>query len=435
MQQEARASRSRVVVETRVVRTIHTNRRQPSSDILCSNANRVNRQGHQFSNQMEAQVIERVTIKNLNSFINVDQELFPDINVVTGRNGAGKTTVLKILWYIISGNIHRIFPEMTFDLVRIVFSGQFYEIRCDPKGDDTLVSVSTSLEQLPQIDRIPKSRLIESRGTLDKHNLRIVQTARASVFFPTFRRIEGGFSIERDGAVIHRSTAKDVNWYALGNSAMGSALSSAMTTLSNQMSNEKHLFVSSTSTSDIISLLQERYTNLSAQTNNMHRTLARNVLERIRDRSVADATSAEAVLQKIEQDVDRINQSRDRLLKPFSTLSTLVSKIFQSKGIRLSKELSLGEQAKAIESDRLSAGEKQMLSFLCYNAFLSNTPFFIDEPEISLHVDWQRELFKILLEQESKNQFIIATHSPFIYSKYSDREVRLVSERGDENGN
>ena len=53
-----------------------------------------------------------------------------------------------------------------------------------------------------------------------------------------------------------------------------------------------------------------------------------------------------------------------------------------------------------------------MLSFLCYNAFYNNTPIFIDEPELSLHVDWQSLLLTTLLEQSTGNQFFVATHSP-----------------------
>ena len=73
-----------------------------------------------------------------------------------------------------------------------------------------------------------------------------------------------------------------------------------------------------------------------------------------------------------------------------------------------------------------------MLSFLCYNAFASNSCIFIDEPEISLHVDWQRTLFPTLLAQSTSNQFIITTHSPFIYSKYADKELVLNPDRGGE---
>jgi len=83
----------------------------------------------------------------------------------------------------------------------------------------------------------------------------------------------------------------------------------------------------------------------------------------------------------------------------------------------------MGYKKNYLDSNFLSSGEKQMLSFLCYNAFFRNSPIFIDEPEISLHPDWQRLLFSILKSQESNNQFIVATHSPLIYAKYSDKEL------------
>ncbi|EDZ47000.1 conserved hypothetical protein [Rhodobacterales bacterium Y4I] len=72
-----------------------------------------------------------------------------------------------------------------------------------------------------------------------------------------------------------------------------------------------------------------------------------------------------------------------------------------------------------------------MLSFICYNAFYKNSVIFIDEPELSLHVDWQRQLFHILNGQESGNQFVFATHSPFIYGKYPDKEIAIGFDRGE----
>jgi predicted ATP-dependent endonuclease of OLD family len=73
-----------------------------------------------------------------------------------------------------------------------------------------------------------------------------------------------------------------------------------------------------------------------------------------------------------------------------------------------------------------------MLSFLVYNAFYSSCSIFIDEPELSLHADWQRVLFPTLLRQAAGNQFVVATHSPFIYSKFPDKELVLNADRGGE---
>ena len=118
------------------------------------------------------------------------------------------------------------------------------------------------------------------------------------------------------------------------------------------------------------------------------------------------------------------------MLRPFSVLSERIGDILEYKGIRLNEEITLGDENGAIEADKLSAGEKQMLSFLCYNAFSENAAIFIDEPELSLHVDWQRLLLPTLLEQETGNQFFVATHSPFIYAKYPDKEILLGDDRG-----
>ena len=71
-----------------------------------------------------------------------------------------------------------------------------------------------------------------------------------------------------------------------------------------------------------------------------------------------------------------------------------------------------------------------MLSFLCYNAFSEDTAIFIDEPELSLHVDWQGLLLPTLLKQSTGNQFFVATHSPFIYTLYPDKEFMLGVDRG-----
>jgi predicted ATPase len=145
-----------------------------------------------------------------------------------------------------------------------------------------------------------------------------------------------------------------------------------------------------------------------------------------------DLDDANSVLKDISHRVSDVSEERESLLKPFSVLSQLIADIFQYKAISLTEGITLGDARSAISSDKLSAGEKQMLSFLCYNAFYSDSSIFIDEPELSLHVDWQRLLFPTLLEQATRNQFIVATHSPFIFGKYPDKELVLDLDRGGE---
>lgn len=67
-----------------------------------------------------------------------------------------------------------------------------------------------------------------------------------------------------------------------------------------------------------------------------------------------------------------------------------------------------------LKPQELSSGEKQLLMILIsslVSSVFENITFW-DEPEISLHIDWQRVLIRKARELNPKGQFIIATHSP-----------------------
>lgn len=80
----------------------------------------------------------------------------------------------------------------------------------------------------------------------------------------------------------------------------------------------------------------------------------------------------------------------------------------------------------------LSSGEAQIVVLLSYFAFLAKTgiPIVIDEPELSLHVEWQKQFVtavKKIMPEEC--QTIMATHSPEICGA-SDVNVQAISIRG-----
>ena len=65
---------------------------------------------------------------------------------------------------------------------------------------------------------------------------------------------------------------------------------------------------------------------------------------------------------------------------------------------------------------QLSSGEKQILVILLTVLVQNNQPavLIMDEPEISLHIDWQEKLIAHIRELNPNVQVIIATHSPGI---------------------
>jgi AAA15 family ATPase/GTPase len=82
----------------------------------------------------------------------------------------------------------------------------------------------------------------------------------------------------------------------------------------------------------------------------------------------------------------------------------------------------------------LSSGEKQLfIRALCLK-FLNanNSIILIDEPEISLHPQWQRKIIKVYENIGQDNQLIIATHSPHVVADIKSEQLRVI--RKNENG-
>lgn len=78
-----------------------------------------------------------------------------------------------------------------------------------------------------------------------------------------------------------------------------------------------------------------------------------------------------------------------------------------------------------IESSELSRGEKNILILLVL-AFLSHDErkvFILDEPDLTLHIEWQKKIIFKLQELAPKSQFIIATHSPALFMNNVDFDV------------
>lgn len=79
-----------------------------------------------------------------------------------------------------------------------------------------------------------------------------------------------------------------------------------------------------------------------------------------------------------------------------------------------------------ITLDMLSAGEKQLLYILLTVFLMDEKPavLLMDEPELSLHIEWQERLIKSIRKLDPQCQVILTTHSPSIF--VSGWENRLV---------
>lgn len=70
-----------------------------------------------------------------------------------------------------------------------------------------------------------------------------------------------------------------------------------------------------------------------------------------------------------------------------------------------------------IDFEDLSSGEKQVISIFSkvYLDVVTPCIFIIDEPEISLSIEWQKEFLKDIFDSQKIGLMIATTHSPFIF--------------------
>ncbi|MDE0469787.1 MAG: AAA family ATPase [Candidatus Poribacteria bacterium] len=385
-------------------------------------------------------MIRYLKVKGLNKRLGNEFEFNEDLNIFTGPNGSGKTTILKLLWYLISGHLEQILTEIPFHSIAIqteLFAVGMERVKPDQVTLDYRFGEEEGTYEFIVIDAETGRIARKDVGWVNALEKRIARTTKQSLFFPTFRRIEGSFSrvaTGTDDSVIRfRASAPEM-------------LQDSMLRFSDEVSINEHKFIASISTEDLRELLTRKYADIYEEITTRQAQVLEEISKKIQNNPDKDKVAeipqdASALLDAIQ----KVNKEREQLSKPFSVLSELSRKILRYEaihvtgrvvrgetidGITLGEEddgITVGKAKDAISSDKLSSGEKQMLSFLSYNAFHNNMPIFIDEPELSLHIDWQRLLLPTLLDQSTGNQFFIATHSPFIFSGYQHKEIPLKS--------
>ena len=81
---------------------------------------------------------------------------------------------------------------------------------------------------------------------------------------------------------------------------------------------------------------------------------------------------------------------------------------------RKSNEIQFFQNGEILTPYQLSSGEKQMLVIMLTVLVENNEHYalLMDEPEISLHIEWQKGLLNLIRELNANVQIILSTHSP-----------------------
>lgn len=132
------------------------------------------------------------------------------------------------------------------------------------------------------------------------------------------------------------------------------------------------------------------------------------------------------------QSVREVMQSKERF---FDIVDSLLGQSGK-RIVRTSDELSFTFGQTALSSYQLSSGEKQLIIILTTVLTQDLKPYILimDEPEISLHFDWQKKLIGSIMSLNPNVQLIVSTHSPAMImegwiDRVTDIEELIVESR------
>ena len=134
---------------------------------------------------------------------------------------------------------------------------------------------------------------------------------------------------------------------------------------------------------------------------------------------------------------DKTRKAKEKIMSKFQlfidTMNSFISQTDEQKEFVISSEGKIGFKTKLskeiISPQNLSSGEKQLLIFFANLIFSVDSNragiFVVDEPELSLHLTWQRIFVEKTMLINPNMQLIFATHSPEFVGKYRDRMFKL----------
>jgi energy-coupling factor transporter ATP-binding protein EcfA2 len=109
--------------------------------------------------------------------------------------------------------------------------------------------------------------------------------------------------------------------------------------------------------------------------------------------------------------------------------TALTDKRLRFDKVRLKVDVWHEALQKSLPFGSLSSGEKQVVSVFARLVLDANRQYIIliDEPELSLSIEWQRRFLPDILRTRSCAQLLAITHSPFVFENELDQSARSIT--------
>jgi predicted ATP-binding protein involved in virulence len=435
---------------------------------------------------LQIPIIKTFTIKKLFKERDVSIQFDSNIRILVAENGYGKTTILNMLYYVITGDIIKL-KKIDFASIQIIFSdGKKFEIK------QSELNISDSSQPNPFYDHlklaIPKSELDELVGaylelpeakfksskifknSIKKTNFeessmltyfkRYIGDNASTIFNIKLQKTFDAIKVKMPSNILYLPTYRRVEIdLGLENSSDEKHIKSDLINFG--MKDVEDLI--KLRTQEILKSSVEWFSKVNGQ---MLSQLAEGFsLDDEFKESIKNPEAVKIVLDRIGNNIDERTKLKillliesDEIFKNHDPLIYFISnlvKVYEQQkdndqalqnftevcnrylGDKMIKynEGSVSVQVvrrkngTAVEMESLSSGEKQIISIFAklYLQKHDSYAVFFDEPELSLSMEWQRTLLPDIINSGMCEFLFSTTHSPFIFeNEFEQHTVDLA---------
>ena len=415
-------------------------------------------------------IIKSVYIRGLWDVKHIHIDFFEDVNILIGGNGSGKTTFLRTVEALLNLDlgaiddivfseveitildeedkkimIQRIMDDLVTPSYRYIFhDGEVIDMRSDGRiiyrnrfssrnlyqhlkeRLEELINVSwLSINRISESSERPDRRLLDSNRTdVDlKLNLLMAQIISYRLQLETkVNERTKKFNEEIVSMMLYNKSYDTIPTYEQFQSLKGYTTENITTELHRVFSyfgdarmHTQEIKIHAERIKDVINKIDNRDDSLSAEEmlsiSLMNRTAA------IMKLSAEYQTERAHILAPIKMYIDIVEQYfKDKHI------------VFDSMTSRLVPIVKIGNnKERNLDMNALSSGEKQLLILLTETLLQQNNPyvFIADEPELSLHIEWQRNLVNSIRSLNPNAQIIFATHAPEIAANHPKKLINM----------
>lgn len=438
-------------------------------------------------------MIKELKVEKLFGQFNYDIKFNPSgITIITGPNGFGKSTILKIIATIAEKDLYELI-KFSFSSIEIILNSK--KLLIERKRDKIVINnvileipnqrIINNWEKrnpFPYIERIDFETYIDLRNdkilsaddmqllrlqSLEGNSINeklisinyemakrskkeIVPLKELDEYLANFKKEIGTIKFIKEQRLLRQESIEDSRFYAKKQQIAVEVIGEIPKKVQEQIKNvvlkysEVSSKLDSTYPKRLFSaekeLTQEEFIKQIGEIVSKQENIQEfNIINDLKIVSTEYNGAFSKALRVYLDDTKAKLEVFDELIKKLNLFTSIINKKLNFKKVVVSNDFGLKvvrDDESSLDLSTLSSGEQQII-VLYYELIFGvkdKLIILIDEPEISLHVAWQRELMKdfneiISLKNDSLN-VIIATHAPQVINE----NWNLVVDLGEQNG-